>query len=92
MEDIIREVELVLEQGRPENREELYDLLALASKVSQISNLQELADAFVDWLIMCEEDIIPVLSLINKCGSECDRKWSRAEWTMSGANSGSEQK
>jgi len=73
MEDaIIEEVKQALEQGRPENREELYDLLALASKVSRISNLQELADAFVDWLIMCEEDVAPVLSLINKCESECE--------------------
>ena len=71
MEDvIIEEVKQALEQGRPENREELYALLALASEVSRISNLQELADAFVDWLIMCEEDVTPVLSLINKCGSE----------------------
>jgi len=73
MEDmIIEEVKQALEQGRPENREELYDLLALASKVSRISNLQELADAFVDWLIMCEEDVTPVLSLINKCECECE--------------------
>lgn len=73
MEDmIIEEVKQALEQGRPESREELYALLALASKVSRISNLQELADAFVDWLIMCEEDVTPVLSLINKCGSGCE--------------------
>ncbi len=73
MEDaIIEEVKQALEQGRPENREELYDLLALASKVSRISNLQELADAFVDWLIMCEEDVVPVLSLIDKRECECE--------------------
>ena len=80
MEDmIIEEVKQAFEQGRPENREELYDLLALASKVSRISNLQELADAFVDWLIMCEEDVIPVLSLINKCESECECESARHE-------------
>lgn len=77
MEDmIIEEVKQALEQGRPESREELYALLALASQISRISNLQELADAFVDWLIMCEEDVIPVLSLINKCGSESGRERS----------------
>lgn len=80
MEDaIIEEVKQALEQGRPKNREELYDLLALASKVSRISNLQELADAFVDWLIMCEEDVDPVLALINKCESECECESTRYE-------------
>jgi len=82
MEDvIIEEVKQALEQDRPESREELYALLALASQISRISNLQELADAFVDWLIMCEEDVTPVLSLINKCECECGSECESVSYT-----------
>jgi len=42
-------------EGSPEYGRETEDLLALASKVSQISNVDDLAEAFAEWLSICPE-------------------------------------
>ncbi len=55
MENIIEETKRVLEYGNPENKKELEDLLDLSLKVSGISNVDDLAEAFAEWLLICPE-------------------------------------
>lgn len=42
-------------EGSPEYGRETEDLLTLASKVSQISSIDDLAEAFAEWLSICPE-------------------------------------
>lgn len=42
-------------EGSPEYGRETEDLLALALKVSQISSIDDLAEAFAEWLSICPE-------------------------------------
>lgn len=54
MEDMTEIKQKIGSESFEEGRE-LEELLALASKVSQISDIDDLAAAFADWLAVCPE-------------------------------------
>jgi hypothetical protein len=61
LELALKEVEEAVRNGEPENREEALKLLELAAKVKSISDspdLDELVDAFVDWINLCGLPVI----------------------------------
>jgi hypothetical protein len=56
LELALKEVEEAVRNGDPENREEALKLIELAVKIKNMSDnpeLDELVDAFVDWINLC---------------------------------------
>jgi|LFRM01.1.fsa_nt_gb hypothetical protein len=45
---------------------EINDLIELSYKVSLISNTEDLANAFVEWIALCEEDVDPILKFVRR--------------------------
>lgn len=45
---------------------EINDLIELSYKVSLISNTEDLANAFVEWITLCEEDVDPILKFVRR--------------------------
>ena len=45
---------------------EINDLIELSYKVSLISNTEDLANAFVEWIALCKEDVDPILKFVRR--------------------------